>query len=987
MRTLRARLAIAMLVLAPALARAADTPPDEVTRWNDRSTPRKTLETFWFAVLIYDLSPDLIVNAIDCLDLSGIDDQMRERDAALMAHELNFILSRLDVPLYGVPEHCEGGAVSLTDAEGYHISLARQDDGRWRFDRQTVARIGEMRRRNMLDQREIEKAREAMAEGRTDPETTLRTFTTDAMGLRDFAEAARCLDLRDVPPQLRATRGPELARKLAFVMQRCGFVFPQEAPSDPVGFRYVWHSNHRGRIMLERVRLAEGREAWLFSRNTLLNLDALVKGFLDAEPDPRYGRVGVLLDRSSLADGKTGRVPPPAGVPATLGSPRDTLRTFLGAMDELEYDDARARDALGCLDLSDLPPDDRDTVGLRLASKLEAILRHLRVDLLGIHDSWEAEPLSLERDSEWQVALGRGPDGAWRFDADTVSRVPEMFERLTPQEKTAREHRSSLSSPRQAMRTLLHAVSGGHLKRAAGTLCLDDIPPGARAELGPSLAYKLRYVLDRIGSVEVQEIPDEPEGPPYFYYRGSLGHIVLSLSDREKDARTWRFSTDTVAHIDEMFHAVLHAPPTSTHGHEGRAEAAVPPALWLRCRVPEWARRPVLGLVAFQWIGFAVFGLVAVLAGWLALQVGHRLARHSLRLARIELSCPFVNRKLRPVALQISLWILYMLIRLLDLPVDFVAATLPAFKLAWIALVAWSACHLIDLAMAVYTDSEHFVAGRSLGDMIVPTAARGLKLAILLVCVGWMVYLVGSGDMLTKMLAGLGLVGLAASLAAQDTLKNFFGTLLLIGEHPFRIGDHIVVDGMEGVVEAVGFRSTRLRTFDDSVLTIPNAIIAAASIDNRGARKVRRFRSLVGLAYGTPNDRLVAFRDALRATAEARPELVRADKTDIHLFELGDSSINLLVQVYFWVANLRDELEARDWLTREILSHANRLGVEIAFPTQTVYYAPQPAEDDDDASTPARPPVPGLHAAHAVPPAPAALRERTPATPGRMNRD
>jgi hypothetical protein len=69
----------------------------------------------------------------------------------------------------------------------------------------------------------------------------------------------------------------EMARKLSFVMQRCGFMFSQEVPNDPEGYRYVWHSNHRGRIMLERVRLPEGQDAWLFSRGTLRNLDALVE--------------------------------------------------------------------------------------------------------------------------------------------------------------------------------------------------------------------------------------------------------------------------------------------------------------------------------------------------------------------------------------------------------------------------------------------------------------------------------------------------------------------------------------------------------------------------------------------------------------------------------------------------------------------------------------------------------------------------------------
>jgi dipeptidyl aminopeptidase/acylaminoacyl peptidase len=186
--------------------------------------------------------------------------------------------------------------------------------------------------------------------------------------------------------------------------------------------------------------------------------------------------------------------------------------------------------------------------------------------------------------------------------------------------------------------------------------------------------------------------------------------------------------------------------------------------------------------------------------------------------------------------------------------------------------------------------------------MIVPTAANGLKLAVLVVAVASQVYLVGSRETLTQLLAGLGLVGLAASLAAQDTLKNFFGTLLLIGEHPFRIGEHVAIQGMEGVVESVGFRSTRVRTFEDSLLTIPNSVMAAALIDNRAMRSCRRFRLLVSMAYSTPADRMIALRDGLRSYGSVRlsPDgrrvalgLVDAGKPpDIWIFDVNRGSLS-----------------------------------------------------------------------------------------------
>ena len=183
---------------------------------------------------------------------------MRERDAALLAHQLDFILNRQAIPLYGVPDRRDGDRVVLDEVSGQAITLARQPDGRWRFDAETVARIGRLRKLISGGQREAEEARARMAEGRTDPAATIRSFSGAAMGRRDFAMAARCLDLRDIPPKLRASEGPQMARKLAFVMQRCGFMFSQEIPNNPEGYRYVWHSNHRGRIMLERVAPPRG---------------------------------------------------------------------------------------------------------------------------------------------------------------------------------------------------------------------------------------------------------------------------------------------------------------------------------------------------------------------------------------------------------------------------------------------------------------------------------------------------------------------------------------------------------------------------------------------------------------------------------------------------------------------------------------------------------------------------------------------------------
>jgi MscS family membrane protein len=288
-----------------------------------------------------------------------------------------------------------------------------------------------------------------------------------------------------------------------------------------------------------------------------------------------------------------------------------------------------------------------------------------------------------------------------------------------------------------------------------------------------------------------------------------------------------------------MFRAVADRPPDPSL-HDIEEVVAGPrfwevPGVWLRLHLPAWARRPVGPLDAYQWVGLVVavvvsgglarlmLGRVYALVGWLLRQGGSCLGQR------------FISRKLRPLTWLAGLWLFFQALGCLDLPAELFDGVLAFKKFLLSGLVAWFGCRFIDLAMAVYTDSELLKPHRSLGDMIVPVTVRVAKAAVVLVVSTYLVYLVGQGDLLGRFLTGLGVAGLAASLAAQDALKSFYGTLLLIGERSFKLGDRIVVNSQAGVVEQVGFRATRLRADDGSLLTIPNATIATAAISNLGS--------------------------------------------------------------------------------------------------------------------------------------------------------
>ncbi len=230
--------------------------------------------------------------------------------------------------------------------------------------------------------------------------------------------------------------------------------------------------------------------------------------------------------------------------------------------------------------------------------------------------------------------------------------------------------------------------------------------------------------------------------------------------------------------------------------------------------------------------------------------------------------------------------------------------------------------------MAIYTNAELLRPHRSLGDMIVPVSMRLGKAPVLLVVATYMIYQVGEFDLLGRFLTGLGVAGLAASLAAQDAMKSYFGTLLLIGERAFKIGDRIIVGGKEGVVEQVGFRSTRLRNADDSLITIPNAVIAASPIDNMGSHSHHGFTTTVVMTANVPLPRLLEFRDRLRAWLTEQPFVVR-DKVDVQIHQVRDDGIELSVDLSLLSDAPADETHFREAIGGEILRLAESLNVAI----------------------------------------------------------
>ena len=191
------------------------------------------------------------------------------------------------------------------------------------------------------------------------------------------------------------------------------------------------------------------------------------------------------------------------------------------------------------------------------------------------------------------------------------------------------------------------------------------------------------------------------------------------------------------------------------------------------------------------------------------------------------------------------------------------------------------------------------------------------------------------GVPVSGLLTGAGVAGLAVSLAAQSTLSNLIAGVTLVLEHPFGIGDYVVLGSYEGTVEDISFRSTRIRTADNVAITIENSKICSEYIQNCDRRTSRLWAFTIGLTYDTPRSKIETLCRKLAALLQAHPDVL-ADGVSVTLDKFNDSSIDLLCRVYVSRVSLREFLKVKNSLNLQILDLVRTEGCSFAFPTVTV---------------------------------------------------
>ena len=194
------------------------------------------------------------------------------------------------------------------------------------------------------------------------------------------------------------------------------------------------------------------------------------------------------------------------------------------------------------------------------------------------------------------------------------------------------------------------------------------------------------------------------------------------------------------------------------------------------------------------------------------------------------------------------------------------------------------------------------------------------------------------GVPVTGLLTGAGVAGLAISLAAQSTLSSLIAGITLVLEHPFGIGDYIILSSVEGTVEDISFRSTRIRNADNVVITIENSKVCAEYIQNANQRTSRLWQFTLGLTYDTTEEKIQRVTQDLTQLLQSQPT-VQPNGVTVTLDKFNDYSLDILVRVYLTTLPYADYLKERHRLNLLIMQTVKNAGCEFAFPTTTVEMA------------------------------------------------
>ncbi|NLU32482.1 MAG: mechanosensitive ion channel family protein [Clostridiaceae bacterium] len=232
----------------------------------------------------------------------------------------------------------------------------------------------------------------------------------------------------------------------------------------------------------------------------------------------------------------------------------------------------------------------------------------------------------------------------------------------------------------------------------------------------------------------------------------------------------------------------------------------------------------------------------------------------------------------------------------------------------------------------------------TLDDILIPYVRKGIK--VIIVIIGISVIAKEWNYDLGALLTGLGLGGLAFALAAQETVANFFGGLTIMVDKPFQIGDWIQTPDVEGTVEDIGFRSTRIRTFAQALVTVPNSGLAKSNITNWSRMGKRRITFNISLTYAASASQIEALLARIRDLLEHHPG-IHPETIFVFFENFGQNGPELLLYFFTRTTVWKEYLEVREDVNLKLMHILDELGLKVAYPSMSVYMEKQPERIED----------------------------------------
>ena len=477
-------------------------------------------------------------------------------------------------------------------------------------------------------------------------------------------------------------------------------------------------------------------------------------------------------------------------------------------------------------------------------------------------------------------------------------------------------------NPRSSVKGFFKAARDGDFERAAKYFDLRNLPAWMEESQGADLARRFKIALDRSGLwIDLDLISTKPEGNQEDSLPASREiiaqiklpsrtvDILLQQVPRKDGVHIWKFSNRTVAEIPALYRQFGYKP------FEERLSKIFPDFT-------------VFGWQSWQWAIFLLFFGLAYLAAFLLSWIlGMLLSRKDTEMAR-------QTKKFISGPLRVVLWFTLAVVGIYIIgPSATLRAVVRAGTLVTLA-IAWTAVRLTDIVFGWWRDRLLKTGQEATAVLLRPLRTFSKIVIVLLFALLW---LDNIGFDVSTLLAGLGVGGLAVALAAQDTLKNFIASIMILLDKPYRVGQRIVVKGHDGVVEEIGLRSTKMRLLTGHLTTIPNDEMARTDVENIGRRPHIRRLTNITITYDTPPEKVEKAVSIVLETLDNHEGMDPEFPPKAYFNEFNPASLNLLVLYWYHPADYWGFMEHSQRVNLQIMKAFEKEGIKFAFPTTTTY--------------------------------------------------